>query len=138
MVYQDYLKLVKQSSGTYEITELVNRIILDSAIRIGTCQLFVQSSTASLLICDKSDESIRSDTPEYLAKLAPDSDEASARIDQSMDAVPNNMRPAIMQTSLCLPVHNSRAAIGVWQGVYLWENNSTPSELMITLTIMGE
>jgi len=138
MVFQDTIKLAAQEKGATDITEVITGIIHDSEITIGTCQLFVHDSQSSLLINDTADESTRSHTADFLAQLAPSSDETTGIIDRSMDAIPEEMSAAITQSSVSFPVKNRRPLLGIWQGIYLWEKTSRPEYRKLTITIIGE
>lgn len=138
MVYQDTLQLADHGMGAYEITDLVAGFIGESSIRIGTCQLFIHSCSASLLIGDIADESTKNETAAFMAQLAPSSDEIDNKINASMNAIPEDMRYALAQTSLSLPVSNGKPAIGVWQGIFLWERSTGAAERKLTITVTGE
>jgi len=138
MVFQNTIKLAPQGKGASDITELISTIIKSSEITTGICQLFVHNSQSSLLINDTADESTKSQTVDFLAQLAPNSDGITDFIDDSMDAVPEAMRGAIIQTSVSFPVNNARPILGTWQGIYLWEKMTLPKERKLTITIIGE
>ena len=138
MIYQDTLQLSDHGKGAYEITDLVAGFIKESSIRIGTCQLFIHSSSASLLVGDIADDATKSQTAAFMAQLAPSSDNAEQRINVSMDAIPEDMRYALAQTSLNIPVSNGKPAIGVWQGIFLWERSTHAAERKLTITVSGE
>ncbi len=138
MVFQDTIKLAPQEQGATDITDLIITIVKDSKVKRGTCQLFVHNSMSSLLINDTADESTKSQTADFLAQLAPTSDDVSSVIDHSMDAVPPAMRNVIMQTSIAFPVSRGKPLLGTWQGIYLWERTTLPKERKLTITIIGE
>ena len=138
MIYQDTLQLTDHGKGAYEITDLVAGFIKESKIRLGTCHLFVHSSSASLLIGDVADDATKSQTAAFMAQLAPSSDNAEQRINASMDAIPDDARYVLAQTSLNIPVSNGKPGIGVWQGIYLWERRTHPAERKLTITVSGE
>ena len=138
MVFQDTIKLAPQEKGATDITELISSIVQDADIKTGTCQLFVHNSLSSLLISDTADESTKNQTADFLAQLAPSSDETTSIIDNSMDAIPETMSAAITQTSVAFPVKNGKPLLGTWQGIYLWEKMSRPEQRKLTITIVGE
>lgn len=138
MVFQDTIKLAPQEKGAADITELIAAIVRDSQIKTGTCQLFVHNSLSSLLINDTADESTKNQTADFLAQLAPSSDETTSVIDDSMDAIPEAMSAAITQTTVAFPIKNGRPLLGTWQGIYLWEKTSRPNTRKLTITIIGE
>jgi len=138
MVFQDTIKLAPQEKGATDITDLISSIVQDAAIKTGTCQLFVHNSLSNLLISDTADESTKNQTADFLAQLAPSSDETTSIIDNSMDAIPETMSAAITQTSVAFPVKNGKPLLGTWQGIYLWEKMSRPEQRKLTITIVGE
>ena len=138
MVYQDTLQLADHGEGAYEITDLIADFIKESKIRVGTCQLFIHSSSASLLIGDTADESTKNETAVFMAQLAPTSDNIENTINASMESIPEVTRHAIARTSLSIPVSNGRPGIGVWQGIFLWEQSKHASERKLTITVTGE
>jgi secondary thiamine-phosphate synthase enzyme len=138
MVYQDTIKLAPQEKGASEITDLISEIIRDSKIKTGTCQLFMHNSLSVLLINDTADEETKEKTIDFLAQLAPSSDDINDTIDVSMDAIPEAMRTAVTQSSIAFPINNSMPALGTWQGIYLWEKTTQPNERKMTITIIGE
>ena len=138
MVFQDTIKLAPQEKGATDITELISSIVQEAKIKTGTCQLFVHNSLSSLLINDTADESTKSQTADFLAQLAPSSDDITSVIDDSMDAIPEAMSAAITQTTVSFPVKNSKPLLGTWQGIYLWEKTSRPNTRKLTITIVGE
>jgi secondary thiamine-phosphate synthase enzyme len=138
MVFQDTIKIAPQEKGATDITELIYGIVHDAGIKVGTCQLFVHNSLSNLLISDTADESTKNQTADFLAQLAPSSDETTSIIDNSMDAIPEAMSAAITQTSVSFPVKNGKPLLGTWQGIYLWEKMSRPKHRKLTITIIGE
>jgi secondary thiamine-phosphate synthase enzyme len=91
-----------------------------------------------LLIGDTANESMKNETAAFMAQLAPSSENSENKINTGMDAIPETMRDAIARTSLSIPVSNGRPAIGVWQGIFLWEQSKQASERKTTLTVTGE
>lgn len=138
MVFQDTIKLAPQEKGATDITELISAIIRESKINVGTCQLFVQNSFSSLLISDTADENTKEHTIDFLAQLAPSCDGIGNIINNSMDAIPEAMRAAVTQTTISFPIKRGKAALGPWQGIYLWERTTQPNKRNLTITIIGE
>lgn len=138
MVFQDTIKLAPQEKGATEITDLISEIIRNTDIKHGICQLFLHNSLSALLIADTADDDTKSQTMDFLAQLAPSSDDANSTIDKSMEAIPENMRSAITQTSISFPIHNRAPVLGTWQGIYLWEKTSRPDERKLTITVIGD
>ena len=133
MVFQDTIKLAPQEKGATDITELVYGLVHDAGIKVGTCQLFVHNSLSSLLICDTADELTKNQTADFLAQLAPTSDDTTSIIDDSMDAIPEAMKAAITQTTISFPIKNTKPLLGTWQGIYLWEHRHHPGSRAVVV-----
>lgn len=138
MVYQDTLQLADRGKGAYEITDLVADFIRESGIRTGTCQLFLHSSSASLLIGDTADDATKNQTASFMAQLAPSSEDSDERINHGMETIPDDMRYVLTQTSLGIPVGNGKPGIGIWQGIFLWEQSASAAERQLTITVTGD
>ena len=138
MLYQNTLQLAEHSQGAYEITELVAVAIKESKIHNGTCHIFIHNSASAIMIGDTADDSTKDMTADFMAQLAPSSADANDNINDAMNAVPAEMKQAFSQSELTIPVSNNRPGIGVWQGIFLWEDKSSPIERKLTFTIMGE
>jgi secondary thiamine-phosphate synthase enzyme len=138
MVFQDTIELAARERGATDITDLISAIVHDSGIKIGTCQLFVHNSLSCLLINDTADENTKLRTVDFMAQLAPDCGGMTSIIDESMDAIPEQLRAAITQTSISFPVSRGRPVLGTWQGIYLWERTTQPKPRKLTITIIGE
>jgi secondary thiamine-phosphate synthase enzyme len=91
-----------------------------------------------LLIGDTADDLMKNETAAFMAQLAPSSDDAENTINASMDAIPEEMRYALAQTSLNIPISSGRPGIGIWQGIFLWEQSKHASERKLTITVTGE
>jgi len=138
MVFQDTIKLAPQDRGATDITDLISEIIAESKINKGTCQLFIHNSQSNLLINDTADESTKKQTVDFLAQLAPSSDDITDVINKSMDTVPDDLLNLITQTTISFPVTRGKPALGIWQGIYLWERTSQAETRKLTITITGE
>jgi secondary thiamine-phosphate synthase enzyme len=51
--------------------------------------------------------------------------------------MPAHIRAALTQTSLSIPVIGGRMALGIWQGVYLFEHRSAAFRRSVVLQLMG-
>ena len=138
MLYQNTLQLAEHSQGAYEITELIEGVIKSSKIHTGTCHIFIHNSGSAILISDTADDETKNMTADFMAQLAPSNTDANDNINNAMNAIPPQMKYAHSQNELTIPVSNGRPGIGVWQGIFLWEQKSAPVERKLTLTIMGE
>ncbi|HXZ92915.1 MAG TPA: secondary thiamine-phosphate synthase enzyme YjbQ [Burkholderiales bacterium] len=138
MIAQKTLKFRTRGRGTTEITTEVEREVRASGVRTGTCNLFLQHTSASLILCENADPTVRRDLETLLARLAPDGDAAYAHDTEGPDDMAAHARTVLTASSLTVPVADGRLALGTWQGLYLWEHRHEPHERSLVLTVSGE
>lgn len=134
--HQRELAIETRGSGLQDITSELARVVAGSGVRTGTCTVFVQHTSASLVIQENADPSVRRDLLQWLGELAPESRrwEHDAEGDDDM---PAHARSAITRTSEHIPVTDGQLALGTWQGVYLWEHRSRPHRRKLVVVVMG-
>ena len=138
MIAQKTLKFRTRGRGTTEITTEVEREVRASGVRTGTCNLFLQHTSASLILCENADPTVRRDLETLLARLAPDGDAVYAHDTEGPDDMAAHARTVLTASSLTVPVAGGRLALGTWQGLYLWEHRREPHERSLVLTVSGD
>lgn len=138
MIYQQKLHVSTTGRDTYNISNRITDAIADSTIQHGICQLFVQHTSASLILCENADPSVRVDLENFMARLVKDGDDRFEHADEGPDDMPAHIRTILTQSSLSLPVNNGRCDLGTWQGIFLWEHRTIPHNRTIAVTIIGE
>jgi secondary thiamine-phosphate synthase enzyme len=133
-------KLVQQTKGrdTHELTVKIRECIENSGITDGLCHVFVHHTSASLLLCENADPSVRRDLETFMSRIAPDGDPQYEHAAEGPDDMPAHIRSILTQTEITLPVENGRPDLGTWQGLYLWEHRHHPHRRKITVTVVGE
>ena len=137
MTRQETLEFSTRGRGTYEITNQVKRVIQQSGITTGICQLFIHHTSASLILCENADPSVRSDLEAFLARLAPDGDPRYEHAMEGTDDMPAHIRSILTKMDLSFPIIQGRAGLGTWQGVYLYEHRTHPHHRRVTVTLFG-
>ncbi|WP_296808401.1 secondary thiamine-phosphate synthase enzyme YjbQ [Thiocapsa sp.] len=138
MIHQESLSVTTQGRGTYDITRSVQQQVRASGVRIGLCHVFVHHTSASLILCENADPTVRSDLDAFMARLVPDGDRLFAHTDEGPDDMPAHIRAILTQVELTLPISAGACALGTWQGLYLYEHRTHGHRRRITLTIQGE
>lgn len=138
MIHRRRLTIETRGRGTIEITDQVRRIVRESAVEIGLCHLFVHHTSASLIICENADPTVRRDLERFAARLAPDGDPDYIHTLEGPDDMAAHIRTILTQSSLSIPVESGRCLLGTWQGVFLWEHREIPHQRRITATVMGD
>jgi secondary thiamine-phosphate synthase enzyme len=138
MIHQESLTVTTQGRGTYDITRTVQQQVRASGVRIGLCHVFVHHTSASIILCENADPTVRSDLDAFMTRLVPDGDRLYAHSDEGPDDMPAHVRAILTQVELTLPISGGNCALGTWQGLYLYEHRTQGYRRRITLTIQGE
>jgi secondary thiamine-phosphate synthase enzyme len=137
MIKQTSLTVATRGRGTYEITDEIEGFVRGSGVRTGLCHVFVHHTSASLILCENADPTVRRDLETFMARLAPDGDAMFAHQDEGPDDMPAHVRSVLTQSALAIPVTGGAVGLGTWQGVYLWEHRTAPHRRRVTLTLDG-
>ncbi len=121
----------------HPITDAVVAVVRASAIETGLCSIFIQNTSASLLITENADPSVRRDLERALAKLAPEG-AGYEHEDEGADDMPAHLRAALTPISETIPLEGGRLMLGTWQGIYLFEHRHASHQRKIVVTVMGE
>ena len=120
------LELHPRGPGLHEITGDVEAVVQKACVDEGLCTVFVQHTSASLVIQENADPSARRDLERWLARLVPEDDPLYTHTTEGPDDMPSHIRAALTATSLGIPVAAGRLVLGTWQGLYLWEHRRHP------------
>jgi len=138
MIDQKTLELHTRGRGTTEITAEVARAVAESGIRKGLCAVFLQHTSASLILCENADPDVRRDLETILGRLAPDGDPAYRHDTEGADDMAAHARSILTSNSFTIPVAGGRLMLGTWQGLYLWEHRLAPHVRSLVVTVMGD
>lgn len=138
MVNQQTLELRTRGRGTLDITREVQRIVAASGIRTGTCTVFVQHTSASLIITENADPDVHRDLETIISRAAPDGDREFRHDTEGPDDMAAHARSLLTATSHVIPVGEGRLLLGTWQGLYLWEHRTAPHARSVVVTVLGE
>lgn len=116
------LSLSVPGPGLHEITAEVAAAIRAARLTQGLCTLFLQHTSASLLIQENADPSARRDLEHWLDRLVPAGDVLYTHTAEGPDDMPAHIKAALTASSLSIPVSKGRLALGTWQGIFLWEH----------------
>lgn len=136
--YADQFAISTRGKGTYEITAKCQQIIAASGIRTGSATVFVQHTSASLVIFENADPSARTDLHAFFNHLVPEEMSYFIHTHEGPDDMPSHLRMVLTRTSEVIPVIDGRLALGTWQGVFLFEHRRAPHTRNIAVSVVGE
>jgi secondary thiamine-phosphate synthase enzyme len=138
MIYTEQLVFETRTRGTYEITRRIQEIVERSQIAQGLCNVFIHHTSASIIVCENADPSVRRDLEAFAAKLVRDGDPSFEHDAEGPDDMPAHIRSILTLTSLTIPVERGRCDLGTWQGVFLWEHRTSTHRRRLTVSVIGD
>ncbi len=111
-----------RGQGLLAFADKVRQAVKESEISEGLCTLFIQHTSASLLIQENYDPSAQQDLENWLNRLVPENDPLYTHTLEGADDMPAHIKSALTASSLSIPVVDGQLALGSWQGIYLWEH----------------
>ena len=124
--------------GIYKISREVENWMQHQNIRSGLLTLFIPHTSASLIIQENADPDVLTDLNQFFNRLVPDGDPLYVHQAEGPDDMPAHIRSALTQTQLSIPVRENRIALGIWQGIYLFEHRVYPHNRNVLLHLLGE
>lgn len=137
MYHAETFIVATEGRGTYEITRQIQRVVRDAGVESGLCTVFIHHTSASLIVCENAEPEVRRDLERFFGRLVPDGDPQFRHTDEGPDDMPAHVRSILTQTSVSIPVAGSRADLGTWQGVYLWEHRTSPHRRRVTVSVLS-
>jgi secondary thiamine-phosphate synthase enzyme len=129
--------LTTTGKGTYDITDQVESLLRSSGITTGLATVFVQHTSASLVIYENADPTARADLHRFFEDLVPEDHPGLVHTAEGPDDSTSHLKMALTRTSESIPVANGRLQLGTWQGVYLFEHRNSPHRRTITVSLLG-
>lgn len=123
--------------STRDITDEVARVVAEAGIDTGLCHVFIKHTSASLMICENADPTVRADVERWLAKSVPDGDPMYAHDMEGPDDMPGHIRSILTGMDLTVPISDGRLNLGTWQGLYLYEHRSAPHARQVVVTLLS-
>lgn len=137
MIQQHRLSIQTQGRSTINITSEIEKLIADSEIDIGLCHVFISHTSASLIITENADSDVRRDLENFFSRLVPDGDPAYLHDREGDDDMPAHIRSVLTQSEITIPISQGKSALGIWQGLFLWEHRTHPHRRIVTATLTG-
>ena len=138
MIYQETVSIITPGRGTTDITPLLVRQLKQSGITTGICNIFIQHTSASLILCENADPAVRVDLETFMSSLVKDGDPAFRHDTEGADDMPAHIRSILTDSSLTVPVSQGRFMLGTWQGIYLYEHRRSGFNRRVLITLYGE
>ncbi len=131
------LEVQTSGKGLYEISALIREQLRNWQVSEGVCYLFLQHTSASLLITESWDPSARADLETFMEKLAPEGERWYTHTLEGADDATSHIRAMMTDVSMTIPIDNGDISLGQWQGVYLFEHRKHPHQRRILMRVLS-
>lgn len=138
MWYQTQIQLKSSGRGTIDITDKVAGVVRESGVQVGLAHVFMQHTSASIMLCENADSTVRKDLETLIVRIAPDADPAYQHDYEGDDDMAAHGRSVFTTNDISLPIAGGELALGTWQGLYMWEHRYQPHHRNIMVTVQGE
>jgi secondary thiamine-phosphate synthase enzyme len=135
---QEEIELQPYKRGFHVITrEVTSRLDLNR-IKVGLCHIFIQHTSASLILNENVSPDVRRDFERYVRSAVPDEADYFEHTYEGSDDIPAHIKASLFGSSLSIPISNGRLVLGTWQGIYLCEHREDGGRRTLIVTAFGE
>jgi len=135
--YTESFSISTRGKGTYEVTREVARIVRDSGVLKGMVTVFIQHTSASLVIYENADASARTDLHAFFEKLVPEDEDYYIHTMEGSDDTTSHLRMVLTRTSETVPILDGRMALGTWQGIFVFEHRRAMHHRTLVVSVVG-
>ena len=135
--YKTTLEVSTHGKGLYDITETVRTQLREWNVREGMCFLFVQHTSASLVMSENWDPTARADLESFIERLVPEGAAWYTHDLEGADDATSHIRAMLTDTSLSIPVDEGKLALGTWQGIYVFEHRTHPHRRSVLIRVLS-
>lgn len=121
---KDRLDISTQGKGLYPFTRAVEERIRRWGVQEGMCYLYIQHTSASLVISENYDPTAKIDLEVFMERLVPENQPWHRHTLEGPDDSPSHMRAMLTLPCVTIPIDSGRLSLGTWQGIYLFEHRS--------------
>lgn len=135
---QQVLSFRVHGRGLHDVTAKVREVVRATGVRIGLCHVFLQHTSASLVIQENADPDVLHDLGDWFARAVTDGDPRYRHSAEGPDDMSGHIRTALTATSLTIPVVAGDLGLGTWQALYLFEHRTSPHTRRLVVTVQGD
>ncbi len=135
--HSENITVATRGKGTYELTSQIAEIVETSGVRTGTATVFLQHTSASLIIFENADRSARVDLEQYFERLVPEDADYFTHTAEGADDSTSHIRMVLTRSSEVIPIAEGELQLGTWQGVFLFEHRRAAHRRQLVVTVMG-
>ena len=139
MWIQKEISLNPRPRGFHLITdEILQNLQEIGDISIGTMEIFIKHTSASLTINEDADPTVRDDFESHFNQIVPENAPYYKHTIEGTDDMPAHLKSSILGSSVTIPITNGTLNLGTWQGIYLCEHRNHGGSRSVVLTLTGK
>lgn len=136
--HQEELRIATRGHEPIEITGLVREVVRRSGVALGLVTVFIQHTSASLVIQENADPAVLEDLIAWFGRVAPEGSRHYTHTAEGPDDMPSHLRSAITRTSETIPIQDGELMLGTWQGLHLLEHRELNHTRVVVVHVIGE
>lgn len=136
MISQHTITLGPFARGFHLITSEILRSI-GSLPEKGLIHVFIQHTSAGIMINENADPDVLHDFELYFNKLAPDHLAGMRHTIEGPDDMPAHIKASLTGCSVTIPITNHKLNLGTWQGIYLCEFRDHARKRNLIATVLS-
>lgn len=136
--HSESLEIRTKGKGTYEVTDEITRVVEKSGVRTGTATIFIQHTSASLVIFENADHSAQVDLSEFFERLVPEDSDYFVHTSEGPDDSTSHLKMVLTRTSEVIPIQDGQLQLGTWQGIFVFEHRRSAHRRRLVIAILGE
>ncbi|MEE2917435.1 MAG: secondary thiamine-phosphate synthase enzyme YjbQ [Candidatus Neomarinimicrobiota bacterium] len=139
MWIQKEILLNPRQRGFHLITDEVLKHLPEvQEIEVGTMQVFIKHTSASLTINEDADPTVRDDFESHFNQMVPENAPYYQHTFEGPDDMPAHLKSSILGSSVSIPITDGKLNFGTWQGIYLCEHRNRGGSRKLVVTIQGK
>jgi len=139
MWIQKEISLNPRQRGFHLITdEFLEHLSEVQEIEVGTMQVFIKHTSASLTINEDADPTVRDDFESHFNQMVPENAPYYQHTFEGPDDMPAHLKSSILGSSVNIPITDGKLNLGIWQGIYLCEHRNRGGSRKLVVTIQGK
>ena len=139
MWIQKEISLNPRQRGFHLITDEVLKHLSEvQEIEVGTMQVFIKHTSASLTINEDADPTVRDDFESHFNQMVPENAPYYQHTFEGPDDMPAHLKSSILGSSVNIPITGGKFNLGTWQGIYLCEHRNRGGSRKLVVTIQGK
>lgn len=135
--YKTTLEISTSGKGLHEFTSSIRKQMKEWNVREGMCFLFLQHTSASLVISENWDPTARADLVTFMERLVPERDTWYTHDLEGSDDATSHIRSMLTDVSLTIPIDDGDLSLGTWQGIYIFEHRARPHKRKILMRVLA-